>query len=113
MFRTRYGSFEWSVMPEGLTNAPAAFQQFMNDIFADMINVMVIIYLDKILIYSDNMSDHKTHVQEVFRRLCANGLLPKPMSASSTSPPVNTSDICCHPKASPWCCTKSRLSRIG
>jgi len=52
-------------MPEGLTNAPAAFQQFMNDIFADMIDVTVIIYLDNILIYSDNMSEHKAHVQEV------------------------------------------------
>jgi len=47
-------------MPEGLTNAPAAFQRFMNDIFADMIDVIVIIYLDDILIYSDNISKHKT-----------------------------------------------------
>jgi len=38
------------------TNALAAFQQFMNDIFTDMINVIVIIYLDDILIYSDNIS---------------------------------------------------------
>ena len=57
-------------MPEGLTNVPAAFQWFMNDIFTDMINVMVIIYLDNILIYSDNMSEHKAHVQEVLQRLC-------------------------------------------
>src|SRR5882672_11093384 len=68
-FRTRYGSFEWLVMPEGLTNAPAAFQRFMNDIFADMIDVIVIIYLDDILIYSDNISEHKAHVGEVLRRL--------------------------------------------
>src|SRR5882672_7941763 len=73
-FRTRYGSFEWLVMPEGLTNAPAAFQRFMNNIFADMIDVIVIIYLDDILIYSNNISEHKAHVQEVLRRLCANGL---------------------------------------
>src|SRR5882724_5527620 len=46
----------------------------MNDIFADMINITVIIYLDDILIYSNNMSDHKAHVQEVFQRLHANGL---------------------------------------
>jgi len=60
-------------MPEGLTNAPAAFQRFMNDAFADMINITVIIYLDNILIYSDNMSEHKVHVQEVLQRLRANG----------------------------------------
>jgi len=46
-------SFKWLVMPEGLTNAPAAFQRFMNNIFADMIDVIVIIYLDDILINSD------------------------------------------------------------
>ena len=57
-FRTRYGSFEWSVMPFGLTNAPAAFQRFMNDIFSDLLDVCVVIYLDDILIYSNNISKH-------------------------------------------------------
>ena len=41
-FRTRYGSFEWLVMPFRLTNAPAAFQRFMNDIFSDLLDVHVI-----------------------------------------------------------------------
>ena len=53
-FCTRYGSFEWLVMPFGLTNAPAAFQRFMNDIFSDLLDVHVIIYLDDILVYSDD-----------------------------------------------------------
>src|SRR5882724_3426825 len=61
-------------MPEGLTNAPAAFQRFMNDIFTDMIDIIVIIYLDDILIYSNDISEHKAHVQEVLQRLRANGL---------------------------------------
>ena len=43
-FCTRYGSFEWLVIPEGLTNAPAAFQRFMNEIFADMLDVCVVVY---------------------------------------------------------------------
>jgi len=99
---TRYGSFEWLVMPEGLTNAPATFQRFMNDIFADMIDIIVIIYLDNILIYSDNISEHKLHIREVLHRLRTKGLLPMQTNANSTSLPVNTSDICCHSKASPW-----------
>jgi len=53
-------------MPERLTNAPVAFQKFMSNVFADMIDVTVIIYLDDILIYSDDMSNHKAHVQELF-----------------------------------------------
>ena len=73
-FRTRYGSFEWLVMPFGLTNAPASFQRFMNDIFSDMLDVCVIVYLDDILIYSDNPELHRKHVQEVLRRLRENGL---------------------------------------
>src|SRR5882724_3257753 len=52
-------------MPEGLTNAPAAFQRYMNNIFMDMIDI---------LIYSNNISKHKAHVQEVLCRLCTNGL---------------------------------------
>ena len=64
-FRTRYGSYEWLVMPFGLTNAPATFQRFINSVFADMLDVCMVVYLDDILIYLDNMEDHKKHVQEV------------------------------------------------
>ena len=56
-------------MPFRLTNALASFQRFMNDIFADLLDVCVIIYLDDILIYSDNLAEHKKHVQEVLKRL--------------------------------------------
>jgi len=76
-FRIRYGSFEWSVMPFGLTNAPMAFQQFMNDIFSDLLDVCVVIYLDNILIYSNNMSEYYQHVKEVLKHLCKAGLYAK------------------------------------
>ena len=56
-FRTCYGSFEWLVMPFGLTNTPANFQIFR----INMANVCVVIYLDNILIYSNNIEDHHTH----------------------------------------------------
>ena len=74
MFRTRYGSFEWLVMPEGLTNAPAGFQRFMNDIFANMIDVSVVVYLDDILVYSEEPEQHSAHVREVLTRLRCNRL---------------------------------------
>jgi len=76
-FRTCYGLFEWSVMPFSLTNAPMAFQQFMNDIFSDLLDVCVVIYLDDILIYSNNMSKHHQHVKEVLKHFCKAGLYAK------------------------------------
>ena len=76
-FRTHYGSFEWSVMLFGLTNAPAAFQRFMNDIFSDLLDVCVMIYLDNILIYLNNMSKYHWHVKEVLKCLCKAGLYAK------------------------------------
>jgi len=57
-FRTHYSSFEWLVIPEGLTNAPSTFQRFMNEVFSDLINISVIVYLDDILIYSNNLAEH-------------------------------------------------------
>ena len=57
-FRMRYGLFEYKVMHFGLANAPATFQNMKNEIFRDMINLGVIIYLDEILIYSENEQDH-------------------------------------------------------
>src|SRR6267154_1965864 len=77
-FRTRYGSYEWLVMPEGLTNAPAAFQRFVNSVFADMLDICVVVYLDDILVYSANLDDHREHIREVLRRLRLHGLYAKP-----------------------------------
>ncbi|KAF8748612.1 hypothetical protein RHS01_10695 [Rhizoctonia solani] len=76
-FRTKYGLFKYLVMPFGLTNAPAAFQHFMNDLFRDLIDVTVVIYLDDILIFSENPKDHPTHVREVLSWLMKNQLFCK------------------------------------
>ena len=61
-------------MPFGLSNAPAAFQCLMNSIFADLLDICVLVYLDDILIYSDNTKDHECHVREVLCRLQNNKL---------------------------------------
>ena len=50
----------------------------MNDIFLDLLNVCVVVYLDDILIYSDNLENHKNHIKEVLRRLRDNGLYASP-----------------------------------
>ncbi|KAF8753429.1 Retrotransposon gag protein [Rhizoctonia solani] len=74
-FRTKYGLYKSLVMTFGLTNAPAAFQHFMNKLFKDLLDVCVIIYLDDILIYSKDDASHTQHVHEVLKRLMENQLL--------------------------------------
>ena len=64
-------------MPFGLTNAPMAFQRFMNDTFSDLLDVCVMIYLDDILIYLNNMSEYHWHVKEVLKHLCKTNLYAK------------------------------------
>jgi len=77
-FRTCYGLFEYLVMPFGMTNSPTTFQYFMNDIFHDMTDIFVIIYLDNILIFSKNLDEHKIHIQKVLERLQEHNLHAKP-----------------------------------
>src|SRR5882724_8359963 len=81
-FRTRYGAFEYLVMPFGLTNAPSTFQHFMNDIFSDMTDICVIIYLDDILIFSNSLAEHRVHVRTVLQHLREHNLHAKPEKCS-------------------------------
>ncbi|XP_073491307.1 uncharacterized protein [Aquarana catesbeiana] len=76
-FRTRFGHFEYQVMPFGLCNAPATFQHFVNDIFRDILDLYVIVYLDDILIFSSSLADHRRHVRNVLVRLRQHGLYAK------------------------------------
>ena len=64
-FWTCYGFYKWLVMPFSLTNTLAVFQHFVNTVFADLLDVYIILYLDNTLIYSADMASHKKHVQEV------------------------------------------------
>lgn len=81
-FRTRYGSFEYLVMPFGMTNSPSTFQHFMNDVFQDMSDVFVVVYLDDILIYSNSEEEHREHVRRVLARLREHNLHIKPEKCS-------------------------------
>lgn len=77
-FRYKYGLFEYTVMPIGLINAPATFQALMNNIFRDMINAGLLIYLDDLLIYADTLEEHDAIVREVLRRLTKHNLAVAP-----------------------------------
>ncbi|KAK9399643.1 PEG10: Retrotransposon-derived protein PEG10 [Crotalus adamanteus] len=66
-FRMRYGHFEYMVMPFGLTNAPRVFMHFMHNMFRDLLDRFVVIYLDVILIYSSSPREHWNHVRLVLQ----------------------------------------------
>jgi len=69
-FRTNRRLFEPLVMMFGLTNAPATFQTMMNDIFGDLIaEGKICIYLDDILIFSQNLAEHRKVTRMVMERL--------------------------------------------
>lgn len=68
-FRTRYGHFEYQVLPFGLANAPATFQGYINRALSNLLDRTCVVYLDDILIYSEKEEDHQDHVAEVLQRL--------------------------------------------
>ena len=76
-FRTRYGHYEWLVVPFGLTSAPATFMHLMNSIFHDLSDRCVVVFLDDILIYSKDEKQHIKDVELVLARLQQHNLKVK------------------------------------
>lgn len=76
-FRTRFGHFEYLVMPFRLCNAPATLQHFVNNIFREFLDHFLIVYLDDILIFSATLELQRTHVRKVLSTLREHGLYGK------------------------------------
>ena len=64
-------------MPFGLCNAPATFQAYINQAMRGILDEFVIVYLDDILIYSQNEEEHVRHIQEVLQHLEQHNLFAK------------------------------------
>lgn len=76
-FRTKYGLFEFLVLPFGLTNAPATFMSLMNDVFRECLDKFTMVYLDDILIYSSTYNEHIEHIHKALSLLRENKLYAK------------------------------------
>ncbi len=73
-FITALGAYKYKVLSFGLTNGPASFQQYMNDVLWNFLNDFCQAYLDDILIYSKTRKEHRDHVKLVLGRLREAGL---------------------------------------
>ena len=68
-FRTRYGHYEYKVMPFGVTNAPGVFMEYMNRIFHAFLDRFVVVFIDDILVYSKTEEEHAEHLKIVLQVL--------------------------------------------
>jgi hypothetical protein len=76
-FKKRYGHYEFTVVPFGLSNAPVVFMCLMNGIFREYLDKFVIVFLDEILIYSKSEEEHEHHLRMVFQVLREHQLYAK------------------------------------
>jgi hypothetical protein len=76
-FTTRYGSYEYTVISFGLTNAPATFMQLMNKVFMEYLDKFVIIFIDDILIFSKTEEEHEVHLWLILEKLREHRLYAK------------------------------------
>ena len=74
-FSTRYGHYEWLVLPFGVANGPGGFQKRVNRLLAKYVDVFVIVYMDDILIYSRTLREHVEHLKIVLQALAEADLI--------------------------------------
>ena len=68
-FRTRYSYFEHLVIPFRLANAPVTFQTYINRALAGLVDIIYVVYLDNILIYSAKEAEYQKYIKRVLKRL--------------------------------------------
>ena len=76
-FSTRYVMYEYLVMSFGLTNAPPYFMYLMNSVFMPELDKFMVVFIDDILVYSENEEDHAEHLRVVLTRLREHKLYAK------------------------------------
>jgi hypothetical protein len=76
-FITRHGLYEYTVMSFGLTNAPAYFMYLMNKVFMEYLDMIMVVFIDDILIFSKNEEEHDEHLHLVLQKLREDQLYAK------------------------------------
>jgi hypothetical protein len=87
-FKTHMGHYEYTVIPFGLTNAPATFQNLMNTIFKPHLRKFILVFFDDILVYSRNPTEHLQHLKLTLQILQQHSLFIKLSKCSFGVPQV-------------------------
>lgn len=77
-FTTPYGNYNFTRLPFGMRNAPASFQSIMNSVLHGLTFQMALVYVDDVIIFSDNLDSHMKHLECIFQRLRAANLTLQP-----------------------------------
>ncbi|MBW0525045.1 hypothetical protein O181_064760 [Austropuccinia psidii MF-1] len=109
--RTPYFSYESLGMPFGLTNAPASFQNLFSDIFSDLLDAYVVVYLDYIMVFTKSEEEHVTHLFTVLSRLRANNHFAKAFKCLFHISSVEYLGYVVSSEASRW--TKQKSSKFS
>ena len=77
IFKTCYGYFKYLMMPFGLVNAPAIFQNYIHKVLKTLVDTIYMVYLNDIFIYLNNKDKNIKHVKQILQQLCTWGLYAK------------------------------------
>lgn len=75
--RTRFGSYECTVLCFGLTNAPAAFTRLLSSLLHELNGECLVLFLEDVLVYSKSAEEHEVHLRKLFNILKKNSLYAK------------------------------------
>ena len=78
VFTSRYGLYEYLVMPFGLSNAPSVFQRYVNNILKEKLDKGVNVYINDIMIHTETMEEHVLLVRWVLQKLMENNVCVNP-----------------------------------
>ena len=88
-FNTRFGSYQFRVLPFGLTGGPSTFMLMMNEVFRDMVDRGIVIYMDDICVYTETKEEHMELLKQVFERLRKNHLFVKLAKCEFLQPSIS------------------------
>ena len=77
-FASHRGLFKFNTMPLGIINGPPIFQRFMNNLFASVLWIFILVYIDDLIIYSKTFQDHLEHVAYVLDKVTEANLTLSP-----------------------------------